>query len=490
MKRWVGLKRGKGEREQVAGLANGAALPAQLLKMDFRINCRDFHAVFSVYFIRFLNLAELATNPGINRTDAISGCILLRFCLAFVVPTAGNQRIAIIMPIECEYGLRLTEGALDHAAGLAGVELLDIAYNYGDPDPLAGRALDFGGAVLWVDRDDRWVEQLLCGGVKAVNTNGEWPERVMPCVGFDGLSMIPQVADHLLGLKPKAAAYIGWTTSESTLLTRRSEAFQALCREAGVRAAAHETGRFDHMHNRTADIPLQVREQLAGFIEKLQKLAAVWCENDGLARLVCRVADGLGIGVPGDLAVVGLGDFREAQMGIPAISTIAQPGRLVGSAALAMVHRMLQGQRLAARKVIIPTPPVTIRQSTVAQTSANAPVLLAREWIHKRACEGITVNDLLELVPMSQHTFSERFAKMFGRTPGEEIRQVRCERAKHYLHTTNLTVERIGELCSYSNSAKFGNFFKRVTGMSPGQYRRSKKNVVKSGDSISSVAKD
>jgi AraC-like DNA-binding protein len=67
---------------------------------------------------------------------------------------------------------------------------------------------------------------------------------------------------------------------------------------------------------------------------------------------------------------------------------------------------------------------------------------------------------------------------------------VRCERAKHYLHTTNLTVERIGELCSYSNSAKFGNFFKRVTGMSPGQYRRSKKNVVKSGESISSVAKD
>ena len=406
------------------------------------------------------------------------------FCLIFVMPTVENQRIAIIMPIDFEYGLRLTEGAIDHAAGLAGVELLDIAYNYGDPDPLAGRALDFGGAVLWVDRDDQWVEPLVRSGVKAVNTNGEWPERVMPCVGFDGLSMIRQVADHLLGLKPKSAAYIGWTTSESTLLTRRAEAFQALCREAGVRAAAHETGRFDCMHNRTADIPLQLREQLARFIENLPKLAAVWCENDGLARLVCQIANGLGIAVPGDLAVLGVGDFREAQMGVPGISTIAQPGRLVGSAALAMVHRMLQGQRLASRKVIIPTPPVTIRQSTVllARASANAPVLLAREWIQKRACEGITVNDLIELVPMSQHTFSKRFVELFGRTPGEEIRQVRCERAKHYLRTTNLTVERIGQLCSYSGSAKFGNFFKRVTGMSPGQYRRSNKNGVEPGD--------
>jgi len=402
--------------------------------------------------------------------------------LSFGVAATGNQRIAIIMPIDCEYGLRLTEGAIDYAAGLDGVELLDIAYNYGDPDPLAGRALDFDGAVLWADRDDRWVESLLRSGVKAVNTNGEWPEQVMPCVGFDGPSMIRQVADHLLALRPRAAAYIGWTTSESTLLTRRSEAFQSLCREAGVHAAAHETGRFDCMHNRTANISPQLREQLARFIGELPKLAAVWCENDGLARLVCQVADSLGIAVPGDLAVFGVGDFREAQMGIPGISTIAQPGRLVGSAALAMVHRMLQRQRLPERKVIIPTPPVTIRQSTVAQVSANAPVLLAREWIYKRACEGLTVNDLVELVPMSQHTFSKRFCELFGRTPGEAIRQVRCERAQHYLRTTNLTVERIGELCGYSDSARFGNFFKRVTGMSPGQYRRSNMIWVKSGD--------
>lgn len=194
------------------------------------------------------------------------------------------------------------------------------------------------------------------------------------------------------------------------------------------------------------------------------------------------VAADAGGAVPGDLAALGVGDFREAQMGIPGISTIAQPGRLVGSAALAMVHRMLQRQQLAERKVIIPTPPVTIRQSTVAQVSANAPVLLAREWIYKRACEGLTVNDLVELVPMSQHTFSKGFSELFGHTPGEAIRQVRCERAQHYPRATNLTVERIGELCGYSDSARFGNFFKRVTGTSPGQYQRSNMIGVKSGD--------
>jgi LacI family transcriptional regulator len=390
------------------------------------------------------------------------------------VTPAKHVRIAIIMPTEGEYGLRLTEGAIDHAARLPEVELVDIAYTYGDGAPLAGLPLDFDGAVVWLDRDDRWVEELLKAGVKVINTNGEWPEEIMPCVGFDGVMVRQQAMDHLLGLGRKQAAYVGWATAGSALNTKHLEAYLARCQSAGIAAASFEAGQLRGENLHITKVPAPVRSGLARFIAGLPKPAAVWCEDDMLARLVCDQAGREGIAVPAELAVLGVGDLREAQMGRPAISTIAQPGQLVGSAALAMVADLLHGRPLASRKVAISPPPVIVRQSTVSLSSPDAPLLLAREWILKHACEGITVNELMELVPMSQHTFSKRFANLFGRTPGEEIRRVRMEHAKSYLRQTTFSIERIARLCGYDRQTKFCNFFKREAGMSPSEYRLAK----------------
>lgn len=131
----------------------------------------------------------------------------------------------MIMPTEGEYALRLTQGAIDHAARLPGVELIDIGYTYGDPQPLAGHAMNFEGAIVWLDRDDRWAEELLRKGIKVVNTNGEWPEEIMPCVGFDGEIVRQQVMDHVIELGRKNAAHVSWATAASALHTKHREEF-------------------------------------------------------------------------------------------------------------------------------------------------------------------------------------------------------------------------------------------------------------------------
>jgi LacI family transcriptional regulator len=387
------------------------------------------------------------------------------------VKRAKYLRIAMIMPTEGEYALRLTQGAIDHAARLPGVELIDIGYTYGDPQPLAGHAMDFDGAIVWLDRDDRWAEELLRKGIKVVNTNGEWPEEIMPCVGFDGEIVRQQVMNHVIELGRKNAAYVGWATAASALHTKHREEFFSRCQLAGIRTTSFETGKLRGGKVRLSKIPAKIKSRLSRFLKGLTLPAVVCCEDDVLARLVCDVADAANMAIPHELAVMGMGDLREAQMGRPGISTISQPGQLIGSAALVMVLDLLQGRPLASRKVAIPPPPVTIRQSTVSAQSPDAPLLLAREWILKHACEGITVNELMELVPMSQHTFSKRFAALFGRTPGEEIRYVRVERAKSYLRQTGFSIERIAHLCGYDQIAKFSNFFKRETGTSASDFR-------------------
>jgi LacI family transcriptional regulator len=88
------------------------------------------------------------------------------------------------------------------------------------------------------------------------------------------------------------------------------------------------------------------------------------------------------------------------------------------------------------------------------------------------ACEGLTVKDLARVVHVSQQMLATRFKDVVGRSPGEGIRRVRMERAKHYLVTTHLTIANIAGLCGYSEQSKFTNFFKRETGVSPSEFRK------------------
>lgn len=64
----------------------------------------------------------------------------------------------------------------------------------------------------------------------------------------------------------------------------------------------------------------------------------------------------------------------------------------------------------------------------------------ARQWIERHACEGATVNELMQVVPVSQRTLSTMFAEQIGRTPGQEIRCVRTIKAKQYLRSTDLAI--------------------------------------------------
>jgi AraC-like DNA-binding protein len=83
------------------------------------------------------------------------------------------------------------------------------------------------------------------------------------------------------------------------------------------------------------------------------------------------------------------------------------------------------------------------------------------------------LNDLVKTLPMSQFTFTKRFTRLYGHTPGVEFRKVKTESAKYYLRATTFSVERIAGLCGFEQPGKFSRFFKRQTGMTPTDYRTS-----------------
>ena len=91
---------------------------------------------------------------------------------------------------------------------------------------------------------------------------------------------------------------------------------------------------------------------------------------------------------------------------------------------------------------------------------------------HQPDCEGLTVEQLLERLALSQKTLNKRFAAVYGETPGAAIRRVRTERAKQWLATTDLSVARIATMCGFAEPSNFNLFFNRETGRTPTAYRR------------------
>lgn len=73
---------------------------------------------------------------------------------------------------------------------------------------------------------------------------------------------------------------------------------------------------------------------------------------------------------------------------------------------------------------------------------------------------------------LTERTFKRRFLSATGYTPLNYVQQLRIEEAKRRLERTDEPVEKIGWLVGYEDPAFFRRLFKRVTGVTPGQYRR------------------
>ena len=72
---------------------------------------------------------------------------------------------------------------------------------------------------------------------------------------------------------------------------------------------------------------------------------------------------------------------------------------------------------------------------------------------------------------MSVRALELQFAAEVGHSVGEELRQVRLERAKELLLRDDLSLTRIATLIGYANNTYFTRFFAH-TGQTPSEFRR------------------
>ena len=95
----------------------------------------------------------------------------------------------------------------------------------------------------------------------------------------------------------------------------------------------------------------------------------------------------------------------------------------------------------------------------------------AQVYIESKPDEKISVEDLSSRFAVGRRTFDRRFIKATGNTPLEYAQRVKIESAKKALETTRKTISEIMYEVGYSDVKAFREVFKKITGMSPLQYR-------------------
>lgn len=111
---------------------------------------------------------------------------------------------------------------------------------------------------------------------------------------------------------------------------------------------------------------------------------------------------------------------------------------------------------------------------TGREDNCRAEIRMAKKWIKEHMPEQITLSVVAEQVGLSAHYFSQLFREETGESFHEYLTRTRMQKATHLLKTSNLKVYEVANLTGYPSYRYFSVMFRKWTGESPINYKKSK----------------
>jgi AraC family transcriptional regulator len=94
------------------------------------------------------------------------------------------------------------------------------------------------------------------------------------------------------------------------------------------------------------------------------------------------------------------------------------------------------------------------------------------EYVEAHLHQDIRVETLAQLLHLSIAHFERIFRATYGIPPYRFVILRRVERAKMLLTDSRLTLYDVGHLCGFASQSHFTRHFKKITGITPGEYAR------------------
>lgn len=117
------------------------------------------------------------------------------------------------------------------------------------------------------------------------------------------------------------------------------------------------------------------------------------------------------------------------------------------------------------------------QESLAAEVDAGRRTSLIREdiegYIHSHFADDLSMQDVARAMNYSDAYFCKLFKQCFKVNFSTYLNEYRVEKAKELLTTTRSSIKDISVSCGYTDSNYFARVFRRITGMTPSEYRLS-----------------
>ncbi len=108
---------------------------------------------------------------------------------------------------------------------------------------------------------------------------------------------------------------------------------------------------------------------------------------------------------------------------------------------------------------------------TGQKTHEDEPVKKAQDFIERNYTDKITVDQLADMLALGRRNLERRFKKATANTVVEYIQRVKIEVAKKGFETSRKNINEVMYEVGYNDSKAFRTTFKKITGLSPVEYR-------------------
>lgn len=112
-----------------------------------------------------------------------------------------------------------------------------------------------------------------------------------------------------------------------------------------------------------------------------------------------------------------------------------------------------------------------LSRSTLPEPDSMDDLQRALSYINANYTGDISLDAIAAAVNQSRFRFAKAFRAAYNMTTWDYINIRRIERARELLTGTNDTVLAVATECGYNNTANFNRIFKKITGITPREYR-------------------
>lgn len=93
-------------------------------------------------------------------------------------------------------------------------------------------------------------------------------------------------------------------------------------------------------------------------------------------------------------------------------------------------------------------------------------------YFNNHISETLSLQDMARRARLSPSRFNAVFKEKFGVSPHRYFLYLRIEHAQELLKQEEYTLEHIAEFCGFNDAPHFANAFKKIAGITPGQFRK------------------